>query len=221
MKTSIWDALAIVLVLGIVLVALVVGSIFLNPTAAFNPFPPATQAPSLFIPTFTATSVSLPPTWTPTAEGTIDANDALRATSTQAPTRTAFVLPSPTPNPILSMPTNSRLPLDGRCEVVSQDPKDDTSIKTGTEFTTAWVLKNTSDNTWDKSSVDVKFKGGTRLQKAGDLIDLPSSVPVNSTIEITITMIAPTTPGYYITYWNLVAGSKPLCTFYIEILAEN
>lgn len=224
MKTSIWDALAIVLVLGIVLVLLVFGSIFSNPTAPFNPFPPATQVPTLFIATYTPTAISLPPTWTPAA-GDSTPQDATtptrRATATIAPTRTAFVLPSPTPNPVLSMPTLERPLLTGKCEVVEQSPKDDSTIQPGTEFTTSWTLKNTGETTWDKSSADVKFKSGTRMQKAGDLIDMPSSVSVGSTVVITITMTAPTTPGYYLTAWNIVAGSNALCTFYVEILSDK
>jgi hypothetical protein len=224
MKTSIWDALAIVLVLGIVLLLLVFGSIFANPTAPFNPFPPATQAPTLFIATYTPTSASLPPTWTPASNETSPqeaTTPTRRATSTAAPTRTAFVLPSPTPNPVLSMPTLERPLLTGKCEVVEQTPKDDSTVQTGTEFTTAWTLKNTGDSAWDKGSSDVKFKSGTRMQKAGDLIDMPSTVSVGGTIIITITMKAPATPGYYLTAWSIVSGSNTLCTFYVEILADK
>jgi hypothetical protein len=53
------------------------------------------------------------------------------------------------------------------------------------------------------------------------VVDLPQSVAPGQSVEITVTMLAPLTEGYHITYWNFVSGSQVLCTFYVEILTKN
>jgi hypothetical protein len=199
-----------------------VSSIFTNPTAAFNPFPPATMAPIVFVPSLTATAGNLPPTWTPAAglAPTLAATSTKSPTSTPFPSRTPFVLPSPTQALELSVPTHERLPLDGQCIVTKQSPTDGTAFKPGTEFTTSWTLKNTSDSTWDRGSVDLKFMAGEAMYKNTSSADLPVSVDPSRSFDITVTMITPATTGYHISYWNLVSGKKVLCTFYVEILVK-
>ena len=90
MKLSVWDFLAILLVIATVIFAAVVLIIFTNPDSSLNPFPNPTLPPTIMVPTSTATQVSLPPTWThtPRVEAT------RRPTSTQFPTSTPLVLPT-------------------------------------------------------------------------------------------------------------------------------
>lgn len=79
-----------------VLTSLCVGgayvALFLNPQSAWNPWPPATYAPTLGPPTATATpNIYLPPTWTPTSS----VGMALPDTPTPPPASTP-VPPPPT-----------------------------------------------------------------------------------------------------------------------------
>lgn len=222
MKPSIWDLLSIIFILGVIFVALFAGLIISNPNTPLNPFPPATPLPTLFIPSSTPTSIVLPPTWTSTpAEISNVETQTLRFTSTPIPTRTPFVLPSPTKIPAVVMPTNARIPLEGRCKVVEQEPKDGTRLKFGDQFRASWTLQNSSDAAWDSGSTDVRFKEGEAMHTGPSLIDLPTSVPAGNTTLITITMKVPAKTGYHITYWTIVSGSKTLCTFYIEIFADK
>ena len=223
MKFSIWDFLSILLILGIAGIVLLVGSIYSSPTSAINPFPPATDVPIVFVPTATSTIVALPPTWTPTVGPNVEIVPSAtpKATNTPIASRTPFILPSPTPQPVIALPTIDRIPLDGKCKIVSQTPSDGTAFKPGSEFTTAWMIQNTSDNAWGKDNVDVKYLSGERMQKNVSVVDLPQSVAPGGSINITITMIAPLAQGYHITYWNFTSGSQVLCTFYVEILTSN
>ncbi len=227
MKTSIWDILTFLLIVGIVLIALAALLLFINPNLPFNPFPPQGGGlSSLFIPSPTATVRRLPPTWTPTPRPTEAATPTRKPTSTAAPTSTPFVitpfvLPSPTQPPKSLLPTNERLPLEGKCKVVSQDPADGTSFKPGTVFTTRWVLQNTSDTNWPSDGIDVRFKSGESMHTGKSIIDLPRTVVPGDTFEVTVTMQAPKTAGYHITYWAFMEGLNPRCTFYVEIFTDT
>lgn len=110
MKLSFWDVLSVLFLLGIVLMILVFGAILGNPASAFNPFPPPTAIPTLFIPTSTATLRVLPGYSSPTAEPSQTPRE-LRPSSTPIPTRTAFALPTFTPTPTATnTPTNTPTP---------------------------------------------------------------------------------------------------------------
>lgn len=65
MKPNIWDILSIIVLVATLTVAIIVLSIFADPTSSINPFPPPTMVPTIFVPSPTATLYSLPPTWTP------------------------------------------------------------------------------------------------------------------------------------------------------------
>jgi hypothetical protein len=222
MKPSFWDIFSIFLLLGVIIVVVIVGTVFSNPASSLNPFPPATQAPTVFVPSATLTREALPPTWTAVVEELQPSETiAPRSTSTPIPTRTPFILPSPTKIPALIMPTNTRIPLEGRCKVAEQDPKDGTRLKMGTEFHAIWTLQNTGEASWDSQETDVRFKAGNAMQTGPSAIDLPVSVPAGATTEIKITMKVPDTTGYHIAYWTIVSGDKTLCTFYIEVFAEK
>lgn len=221
MKTSIWDILSFLLIIGIVLFAAVVALIFINPNSPINPFPPQGGGiASLFIPSPTPTQRRLPPTWTPTSRPTDQPTATRRPTSTSQPTFTAFVLPSPTLIAKTVLPTNTRAPLEGKCKVVSQTPSDGTSIAPGSIFTSRWVLQNTSDTPWRSDGIDVRFRSGESMHTGKSVIDLPATVGVGDTFEVTIQMMAPETKGYHITYWAFMEGSTPRCSFYIEIFTE-
>ena len=89
-----WDILSILTLVGILVLILVFGLIYLNPYIAFNPFPPPAAVPTLFIPTGTPTQKVLPSIWTPTPTlpPTITATAA-------PPTATVTATPTETPPP--------------------------------------------------------------------------------------------------------------------------
>jgi hypothetical protein len=84
-KLSFWDLLTVLTLIATLVLAIVMLSIFSNPDSDMNPFPKPTTVPTIFIPSPTATLISLPPTWTPTP----------RIEPTKRPTSTPY--PSVTP----------------------------------------------------------------------------------------------------------------------------
>ena len=83
-KLSIWDLLTVLTLVSTLVLAIVILSIFSNPDSDINPFPKPTTIPTIFIPSPTATLISLPPTWTPTPR----VEPTKRPTSTPYPTVT-------------------------------------------------------------------------------------------------------------------------------------
>ena len=223
MKISFWDVMTTLVVIAMIVFALLILLLFINPALPFNPFPPSGGGlASLFIPTSTPTPRRLPPTWTPTARPTEAPSPTRRPTSTSVPSITPFVLPSPTMAAKTVYPTNERLPLEGKCKVVSQIPKDGTVFKAGEIFTTDWTLQNTSETNWGTDGIDVRYRGGEALHTSGkNIIDLPKTIIPGGMYDITIQMKAPDKPGYHVTYWALMEGTTPRCTFYVEIFVET
>lgn len=106
MRLTLWDILAIIVVVALVLVGVIFVQIFLDPFSSVNPFPPETLPAPIQLPTSTNTPRVLPATWTPTPMmGNIS---TLRPSSTLPPTSTGFILPTATNTPTpTSTPTNT------------------------------------------------------------------------------------------------------------------
>ena len=117
---SVWDALSILILMGVCIVGILIVSIFANPASAFNPFPPPTLPAAIILPSDTPTPVAMPATWTPVGGAKVVEKVA---SQTPVPSATAFVLPSFTPTFTLTpsltstetttdteVPTNTHVP---------------------------------------------------------------------------------------------------------------
>ena len=92
MKTSIWDILSILALLGVVLLVILFASIFITPYSALMVAPTE--------PTSTITPFTFPSTWTPTLSSLLSVTPGgLRLTATPFQTSTLFSLSSFTPSP--------------------------------------------------------------------------------------------------------------------------
>lgn len=107
----VWNTLTVLVLISVLCVGLGFLVIFINPSSAFNPFPPPTLPAELAFPTITNTPRSvLPATWTPQPTGEPTATETPRPTATQIPTETPFSLFTETPTsevsptPVLGMP---------------------------------------------------------------------------------------------------------------------
>lgn len=223
MRTSIWDILTGVVLLGILCLVLAFAIILLNPQAAINPFKPyrPTLVPPITFPTATQEWANqMPPTWTPSplpVEATQAAQEAtlppLRPSSTPLPTNTPVVLPTFTPTRSYGGDAVG----GGTCSIVYQDPADDSFITAGKTFSTRWTIKNTSSKLWRRDSVDIRFISGQALHTGASALDLPYDVGPSGLADITIDMQAPSAGGSYTTNWALMEGSVAVCRFYLVI----
>jgi hypothetical protein len=94
-----WDALTLLLLVGMAIWSAVTLLIFNNPYSLLNPFPPDTPIPTIFVPTSTplpTNTVSLPETWTPTVtETATPTHTPVPATPTMTFTPTETTTPGP------------------------------------------------------------------------------------------------------------------------------
>ncbi len=88
-------------------------------------------------------------------------------------------------------------------------------------FVKTWRMRNTGDCTWLPDYALVFF-GGKKLGEVESL-DLQQIVPPGSEVDISITLVAPTTPGIYRSNWKfrnnqgLIFGSRGDNPIYVEI----
>ncbi|HSB66428.1 MAG TPA: NBR1-Ig-like domain-containing protein [Anaerolineales bacterium] len=138
--------------------------------------------PSSTVPATTATSpVVIVPTNTP-----------LPPTNTPLPTNT----------PIPPTPTATPIPCDRGQFVKDITIPDSTEIAAGTTFVKTWQIKNNGSCTWTSGYALVFYNGDAMSGPASAPITT-GTVPPGSTIDISATMIAPTTPGTYKGNWRL------------------
>jgi hypothetical protein len=129
-------------------------------------------------------------------------------TFSAALTQTALAAPSDTPVPTLTpsptlppLPTSTGgVPFGGatvaptascyRLAFVSDvSIPDNTNMTPGQTFTKTWKVRNTGSCAWD-AGFKFSFTGGDAMN--GSTYTLPSAVPANAEIDISIAMIAPT-----------------------------
>ncbi|NJD59707.1 MAG: hypothetical protein FIA98_09950 [Anaerolineae bacterium] len=106
------------------------------------------------------------------------------------------------------------------CTLVSQTPPDATVEAAGTQFTTVWVLKNTSATTWSQADYDISYVGAVSnmpLHEGSDRYDLTTNVEPSWTYYFYMPMLAPFDPGVYGELWQIAAGSQVVCQFWIYI----
>lgn len=126
MRLTLWDILAIMVTVALVLVSVIFVQIFLDPYSAVNPFPPESLPAVIQLPTSTNTPRVLPPTWTPTAP--TGGQPTLRPSSTLQATATGFVLPTATPTPTPTRtptmtPTVTRTPTKTLVPTITNSPE--------------------------------------------------------------------------------------------------
>jgi hypothetical protein len=86
---------------------------------------------------------------------------------------------------------------------------DNTRVAPGDTFLKTWRVRNDGTCTWGPSRQvhSLVFSGGEPLG-ATDAAPLPSDVPPGETVDLSISMTAPTTPGTYRSEWMLAVGSE-------------
>ena len=116
----------------------------------------------------------------------------LPPTATSVPP-TNVPIPSPTPIPcdyfIFCTPVDVTIP-------------DGTDIEAGAAFTKTWRLKNSGSCTWT-SGYEIVFISGDNLSAPASLSITGGTVAPGQTVDISINLVAPATPGLYRGYFKL------------------
>lgn len=145
-------------------------------------------------------------------------------TITPPPTATATPTPEVTP-PALSetatpaaSPTRPGANLPDRAEWVSQSPADGTVFLPGQEFTMTWTIRNIGDTTWTTAYQLRFYLANQALRLGASDIKFPKEVKKGETVDLSLNMKAPTTPGDYTSVWVLTnANGQNFYTVFITI----
>jgi hypothetical protein len=105
-------------------------------------------------------------------------------------------------------PTQTPIPCNLASFVSDVTIPDGTSILTGATFTKTWRLRNTGSCTWT-TSYSLVFDRGEKMS-GPDSQPLAGSVAPGQTVDISVSLTAPTTPGSYRGHWRLRDGGGVL-----------
>jgi hypothetical protein len=161
-----------------------------------------------------------------TAEVQASMTAAARPTATETPipepTATATVLPSNTP---ILLPTNTTVgttPAVGvdRAQIIAQEPEDNAHVASGETFTVTWTLENTGTSTWT-TQYYIEHASGESLGAEGKVyVWLP--VSPETSLALTVNMVAPSTPGNKVSYWKMYnANGDAFYDFSLTIIVEE
>lgn len=158
------------------------------------------------------------------------------ALTQSAPTQTPIPA-SATPLPATNTPvppTNTPLPTatavsycDWVTFVKDVTVPDGTKFALGDTFTKTWRLKNRGTCTWTSDYMLV-FTGGDQMGGT-TAIRLPGTVYPGQTVDVSVTLTAPSKRGHYVGYWMLRNpygvvfgyGENANKAFYVDIRSEN
>lgn len=110
--------------------------------------------------------------------------------------------PLPTNTPVPPTATPIPIPCDRAQFVSDVSIPDNTQIGAGTTFVKTWRLKNNGSCTWTSGYALVFYNGDAMSGPASASIT-NGTVPPGSTIDISVSLIAPTTTGTYKGNWRL------------------
>jgi hypothetical protein len=124
------------------------------------------------------------------------------ATRTISPEVTP-TLPGLQTNTPVSLMTATNPAAPDIAEWISQSPADYTSLAPGTAFKMTWTLKNTGKSTWTRA-YQLRFFANNPLGGPA-AVNLNRDVLPGETIDITIDLVAPGSPGDYHSIWVLTS----------------
>ena len=130
----------------------------------------------------------------------------IRAGTAQPPAPPATLTPlpplTPTPTPISPPPpTIEPIGCDRASFVTDVNVPDGTTYTPGAAFSKTWRIKNTGSCTWTKDYKVMYYSG--EVMNAQIAVNLPLYVYPGETVDVTVNMVAPSSPGDYRSYWIL------------------
>jgi ABC-type amino acid transport substrate-binding protein len=151
------------------------------------------------------------------ALNTIQTDGTLGRLTSQYLNVTTGTQPLPTPPPSVVTPPPPQIPCDSMTYVADLTVPDGTYINPGQSFTKTWRIKNTGSCTWNSSYRFVFVQGNSM---GGQPQSIQGTVAPNQNYDMSLPMQAPTTPGTYAGWWQMVnAQGTPFGTrVWVEIV---
>jgi hypothetical protein len=156
---------------------------------------------------FTAVAQTLTAQYTPVA-----ATTEAPPTETPTPAPTATIAAPSTPTTGVVYATTAGC--DNSLYVSDVTIPDGTTLAAGSTFTKTWSIKNTGTCSWT-STYQIKFASGSQLGGASTAIG--SAVAPGNSINVSVSMTAPSTSGTYTGYWRLVNDSSTFFGGYVTV----
>ncbi|MBN2386506.1 MAG: hypothetical protein JXB85_05760 [Anaerolineales bacterium] len=189
-----WNILTVVMLVGICCLGIFFLTIFVNPQASINPFPPSSLPTLAQFPTPTITAIQLDATWTPTSTIEPSPTRTFAATWTSVPTNTPYYVASVTD----IFPTT-----------------------TGTPSPTATGLPVVVNITYMDSSIYHPEAGCNWMGVAGQAVDKNNNPVIGLTIYLSGTLggqpierigLTGTAPNYGASGFEFVLGDRPIAS---------
>jgi hypothetical protein len=179
--------------------------------------------------------LSQPPEKDPQADVQAMVTQTMLALTLNAPTQTP-----PPPTPIIVQVTNTPVPTStplptattaSYCDwiafVKDVTVPDGTILRPNEVFTKTWRLKNRGTCTWTSDYMLV-YNSGSQMG-AKTVVSFPGNVAPGQTVDVSIILTAPSTPGSYSGYWMLRnasgaifgTGEKANIPFYVDIQVKQ
>jgi hypothetical protein len=154
---------------------------------------------------------------------------ALTPSATPSPIPSETAIPTETPEPATPtatisfteiVPTNTSAPLTNQAELTNQSVADNTTVSPGDVFKITWTFKNQGKATWN-TNYAAKFASG-ELMGAEHKVYFDNTVDPGESIDITITVTAPSKSGTYESHWVLRdANDLNFFSFYIILKVSS
>ena len=172
---------------------------------------PATETPNI---AFTASAQALQAQWTQSAVVTPSNTNTPVPSLTPSPTGTgtAVVILSVAP-PATNRPPVNASPVCDKAQFVRDVTVPDGSIVSpGAAFAKTWQLKNVGSCTWT-TAYSLVFSHGQQMGPSGGVpaaVALPTNVAPGQTVDLTVNLTAPASPGNYQADFQLRSASGSL-----------
>jgi hypothetical protein len=137
------------------------------------------------------------------AAETIQAQLTLVTPGVSLPTNSPLLSPTPTTQPPT---TPSPTAEQGECDLAGFEEDltipDNTTLSAGEQFTKTWRLRNDGTCSWN-SSYAIVFERGDAMGAPASTTLTTATIAPGGTVDVSVVMIAPDTPGTYQGYWKL------------------
>ncbi len=126
------------------------------------------------------------------------------AQETPAPGQTSAAQGTPQPSQQASQTAGTTVPCDQAAYIRDTTIPDGTIFLGGTSFTKTWLIKNTGSCTWDGTySIVFGDQGDVMGGAASTPLVTSGTVAPGDTVQISVDLVAPSSPGDYKGYWKL------------------